>query len=204
MNTALTIEEQHDALQSQWLEDVIRRKRHYLRYLPPRGKVDFVLVAKMTSIGKKDAEELDPGELRYPAPHLNLLLSLGDLILNYGAHRHLCKPGETYYLTDLGKCAIPPQQARGKLEREEFDFWYPKLLEELELVAKPTATVIPVGRATWNFLRKKSDFPRRLVGPVLHWSKQTTGAAQMASTLFPSEWEEIPASNKLGRPVQEH
>ena len=191
MTTALTIKEQHDALQSQWLEEVIRRERHYLRYLPPRGKVDFVLVAKMTSIGKKDAEELEPGELRYPAPHLNLLISLGDLILNYGAHRHLCKPGETYYLTDLGKCAIPPQQAKGKLEREEFEFWYPKLKEELELVAKPTATVVPVGRATWKFLRKQSDFPYRLEGPVLHWSKQLIGAAQMASTLFPPEWEKF-------------
>ena len=144
----------------------------------------------MTSIGKKDAEELKPGEVSYPAPNLNLLISIGDLTLNYGAHRHLCKPGEAYYITDLGKCAIPPQQARRK-QREEFTFWYPKLLEELELVAKPTATVVVVGRATWNFLQKHSEFPYRLVGPILHWSKQTVGAAQMASTLFPAEWEEF-------------
>ena len=58
-------------------------------------------------------------------------------------------------------------------------------------MAKPTATVIPVGRATWNFLRKKKLSGRsyRLRGPILHWSKQLIGAAQMASTLFPSEWE---------------
>ncbi len=188
---AQTIKEQHEALQDQWLEYAIERGRHYLRYLPPRGKVDYVLVAKMTSIDKDKAEELEPGELCYPAPHLNLLISIGDLTLNYGAHRYLCKPGETYYLTDLGKCAIPPQQAKGKLEREEFTFWYPKLLEELKLVAKPTATVVAVGRATWNFLEKQSDFPYRLEGPILHWSPQLVAAAQMASTLFPSEWEEF-------------
>ena len=191
MTTGQTIKEQHDALQNQWLEYAIGRGHHYLRYLAPRGKVDYVLVAKMTSISEKDAEELDPGELRYPAPHLNLLISIGDLTLNYGAHRYLCKPGETYYLTDLGKCAIPPQQAKGKLEREEFEFWYPKLLEELELVAKPTTTVVAVGRATWNFLQKQSDFPHRLVGPILHWSPQLVGAAQMASTLFPTDWEKF-------------
>lgn len=196
MTTALSIKERHEALQSQWLADVVSKehKHHYLRYLPPRGKVDYVLVAKMTSIGKRKAEESDPGELSYPAPHLNLLISKGDLILNYGAHRHLCKTGETYYLTDLGKCAIPPQQARGKLEREEFEFWYTKLLEELELVAKPTATVVPVGRATWNFLQKKKrqcGFSFALAGPILHWSRQTIGAAQIASTLFPSEWEDF-------------
>lgn len=195
MTTTQTIKEQHGALQKQWLEYVIGRGRHYLRYLPPRGKVDYVLVAKMTSIDKNEAQGLDPGELlNYPAPHLNLLISIGDLTLNYGIHRYLCKPGETYYLTDLGKCAIPPQQANGKLEREEFEFWYPKLLEELDLVAKPTATVVPVGRATWNFLQKQqkqSEFPYRLVGPILHWSPQLVAAAQMASTLFPSEWEEF-------------
>ena len=195
MTTAQTFKEQHDALQNQWLEYAIGRERHYLRYLPPQGKVDYVVVAKMTSIDKSKAQRLDPGELlNYPAPHLNLLISIGDLTLNYGVYRYLCKPGETYYLTDLGKCAIPPQQARGKLEREEFEFWYPKLLEELELVAKSTATVVAVGRATWNFLQKQqkqSEFPYQLVGPILHWSPQLVAAAQMASTLFPSEWEEF-------------
>ena len=67
MTTAQTIKERHDALQEQWLRDAIGRKRHYLRYLPPRDKVDFVLVAKMTSIGKREAEELEPGELTYPS-----------------------------------------------------------------------------------------------------------------------------------------
>ena len=74
------------------------------------------------------------------------------------------------------------------------------------MVAKPTATVIPVGRATWNFLRKQAGFPYRLVGPILHWGKQTVGAAQMASTLFPLEWEEYrqtQAVKDLGKSIEE-
>ncbi len=119
------------------------------------------------------------------------------MILNYGAHRHLCKPGETYYLTDLGKCAIPAKVAKGKIiEEKEFDFWYPKFLEELKLVAKPNATVIPVGSATGNFLKMKSEedpsgFNYRLASPILHWSTAAIVAAKMASSLFPKEWEEF-------------
>ncbi|MDE2808120.1 MAG: hypothetical protein OXN90_06835, partial [Gemmatimonadota bacterium] len=102
--------------------------------------------------------------------------------------------------------AIPPSEARGKLQEDEFRFWYPRLLEELELVAKPTAIVIPVGRATWNLLQKQSGFPYRLAGPVLHWGKQTVGAALMASTLFPEEWQvyrQTPIVKELSKSIEE-
>ena len=187
-----TFKEQYDSLQSQWRQLAKNHGHHYLQYLAPRGSVDFVLVGKMTSIGEKDAADTEPG--CYPAidpPGFNLLISLGDLILNYGAHRHLCKPGETYYLTDLGKCAIPPGQAKGKRADDEFNKWYPMLLEELKLVAKPNATVIPVGGATGNFLKRQSDFCYRLTEPVLHWSRAAIVAAKMASSLFPHEWKEF-------------
>ena len=182
--------EQYDALQHQWRMRAKDHSHHYLQYLAPRSPVDYVLVGKMTSIGEKDAAKTKPG--CYPAidpPHFNLHVSLGDLILNYGAHRHLCKPGETYYLTDLGKCAIPPGRAKGKLQDNEFNEWYPTFLEELKLVAKPGATVIPVGGATGNFLKSQSDFRYRLTEPVLHWSRAAVAAAKMASSLFPDEWK---------------
>ncbi len=118
------------------------------------------------------------------------------MILNYGAHRHLCKPGETYYLTDLGKCAIPAKVAKGKIEEKEFDFWHDKFLEGLKLVAKPNATVIPVGSATGNFLKRKCEedplsFTWRLAAPILHWTTAAIVAAKMASSLFPKEWKEF-------------
>ena len=184
--------EQHDALQHQWRQRAKDHGHQYLQYLAPRSPVDYVLVGKMTSIGEKDAAMTEPG--CYPTidpPGFNLHVSLGDLILNYGAHRHLCKPGETYYLTDLGKCAIPPGRAKGKLQDNEFHDWYPILLEELKLVAKPNATVVPVGGATGNFLKGQPDFPYPLAEPVLHWSSAAIVAAKMASSLFPDEWKEF-------------
>lgn len=183
--------EQHDALQSQWRQLATKHGHHYLQYLAPKGPVDFVLVAKMTSIDERAASELSPGDYPNVAPPFNLYVSLGDLILNYGAHRHLCKPGEAYYLTDLGKCAIPPKRAKGKLQRDEFNDWYPLLLEELELVAKPNAIVIPVGSATGKFLGTQENFPYRLAEPILHWSRAAVAAAKMASSLFPLEWKEF-------------
>ena len=187
-----SLREQYDALQSQWRQLAIEHEHHYLQYLAPRAPVDFVLVAKMTSINEQAATEIPPGE--YPAippPGFNLLVSLGDLILNYGAHRHLCKPGETYYLTDLGKCALPPKHVKGILQEKEFIAWYPLLLDELKLVAKPDATVIPVGSATGNFLKRQRNFPYALTEPILHWSTAAIVAAKMAGSLFPQEWNEF-------------
>ena len=183
--------EQYGNLQSQWRQLAKDHCHQYLKYLTPRAPVDFVLVAKMTSIGEKDAAEVPPGEFPDIAPPgYNLLTSMGDLILNYGAHRHLCRPGERYYLTDLGKCAIPPKYAKGKIQNEEFTAWYPMLLDELRLVAKPEATVVPVGSATGNFLKAQPNFPYRLTTPILHWSTAAVSAAKMAGSLFPREWDE--------------
>ena len=192
MTTNQAFSEQYDALQHQWRQRAKNHGHQYLQYLAPRSPVDYVLVGKMTSIGEKDAAMTEPG--CYPAidpPHFNLHVSLGDLILNYGAHEHLCKAGETYYLTDLGKCAVPPGRAKGKVEEKEFDEWYPVLLEELKLVAKPNATVIPVGGATGNFLKRRTNFPYRLTEPILHWSRAAFVAAKMASSFFPDEWLEF-------------
>ena len=193
MNTPQTFQEHYDALQTQWHQSAKDHRHHYLKYLPPHGPVDFVLVGKMTSIRQEDADKLSPGEPPpVPPPGFNLLITLGDLLLNYGAHRHLCKPGETYYLTDLGKCAVPPKEARGKTQEQEFNRWYPMLLTELQLVAKPHATVVPVGSATGDFLKKRqSNFPFRLAEPVLHWSRAATAAAKMASSFFPEQWKEF-------------
>ena len=91
-----TFREKYDALQHQWRKRAKDHGHHYLKYVAPRDPADFVLVAKMTSIGEKGVAETEPG--CYPAtdpPHFNLHVSLGDLILNYGAHRHLCRIGAT-------------------------------------------------------------------------------------------------------------
>ena len=109
-----SLREQYDALQSQWRQLAIEHEHHYLQYLATRAPVDFVLVAKMTSINEQAATEIPPGE--YPAippPGFNLLVSLGDLILNYGAHRHLCKPGETYYLTRIHRKEVAEPTGQG-------------------------------------------------------------------------------------------
>ena len=127
-------------------------------------------------------------------PPKSLYGSLNDLTLHYSCRRHLCKAGENYYMTDLGKAAIPASQVKSANKTRELDFWYPMFLEEVALIANPTATIIPVGRTTYNFLNKKpkTDFGDRiLANPILHWSKQLIAAAKMASSFFPKEWEKF-------------
>ncbi len=190
--TQPTFRQRYDDLQNKWRQFAISHDDYYLQYLPPSAPVDFILVGKMTSIDEKAASNLSPG--KYPnieTVPFNLYATLGDWVLNYGAHRHLCKPGETYYLTDLAKCAIPPKLAKGKHQEKKFSDWYPLLLEELKLVTKPKATVIPIGSATSEFLRRQENFPYPLTDPILHWSRAAVAAAKMASSFFPHEWKEF-------------
>ena len=193
--------QQYETLQAKWRQHAKNHKSHYLPYAPPRGKVDYVLVAEIPNVDvkKAEAENVEWGD--YPLdefePPKSLYGSLNDLTLHYACRRYLCKAGETYYITDLGKAAIPASQVKSADKRREFDFWYPKFLEELALVAKPTGTIIPVGRTTYHFLSKKpnTDFGDRiLANPILHWSKQLVAAAKMASSFFPNEWEQFQES----------
>ena len=188
MNPKHGLQAKYEDLQTQWRQCAISHKHHYLSYLPPPAPVDFVLVAKMTSIREADARDTPPG--RHPVdPGFNLMDSPGDFILNHSAHSYLCEPGETFHLTDLAKCALPAGEAKGKRQAHEFDFWYSSLLEELALVTKPTTIVVPVGSATANFLKQQNGFEYQLAEPILHWSRAATAAAKMASSLFPEEWD---------------
>ena len=183
--------ELYDRMQNEWRQCAKVRKCHYIAFAPPQSRVDFVLVAMMPSVNEKAADGVPFGD--YPlnesdAPN-GLYSALGDLILHHSVRRYLCERGEKYYITDLAKAAIPAGKVTPKLQREEFNFWYPKLLDELNLVAKPTATIIPVSHTTANFLRDINDkLPYRLTHPILHWSRQLTAAAKMASSFFPKEW----------------
>ncbi len=197
MTTDLDFHQQYETLQAQWRQHAINRKRHYLPYVSPSSKVDYVLVAEIPNVDEKKAEAENVKWGDYPLTEFDapksIFTSLGDLTLHYAARRHLCKTGETYYITDLGKAAIPAGEAK-KLQMKEFSFWYCEFLKELELVAKPTATIIPVGSATSKFLKRKpkTDFAGRMLAePILHWSKQVTGAAKMASGFFPNEWRKF-------------
>ena len=178
----------YGVLQDQWRQLAISDGCNYLSFLAPAGVVDFVLVGAVVNIDNKAVTGSPPGH--HPAePFPNFLVSQSDFILHYSARAYLCRPNEMYHITDLGKSAIPAGKAKGKRQREEFNKWYPRLLDELALVTKPSALVIPIGSDVHNFLKSKSNFGYRLSEPILHPSRATTGAATMASKFFDEEWK---------------
>ena len=122
--------------------------------------------------------------------------------LHYCVDRWLCQGSGSYYLTDLAKGAVfgsvPWPENWEKYER-----WYPLLLAELELVAKPDAMVISIGSSAGGFLVQRGL--RGHVGRVPHYSARSRALGNMASA-YPTEWKsfreeifELPS----GKPVSD-
>ena len=66
--------------------------------------------------------------------------------------RFLCQQGRTYHLTDVSKGAMPVTVAALDRDRR-YEEWYPLLLEEIEIVGKPSAPVIAIGKKVEAFLQ---------------------------------------------------
>ena len=60
----------------------------------------------------------------------------------------------TYHITDLSKGAMRVTDASSSLalRYERYKRWYPLLCEEIKLVARPNAPIIPVGHVVRDFL----------------------------------------------------
>jgi len=92
-----------------------------------------------------------------------------DFLLHFCVRSYLRSRCQIYYLTDLTKGAMPVKIAwENRFER--YDRWYPLLLDELALVARPSCTVFAIGRAVEHYLSRKT-FEWPMVG-LLHYSRQ--------------------------------
>ena len=122
--------------------------------------------------------------------------------LHYCVDRWLCQGSGSYYMTDLAKGAVfgsvPWPENWEKYER-----WYPLLLAELELVAKPDATVISISSSAGGFLVQRGL--KGHVGRVPHYAARPSALGKMASAC-PTEWKsfrdetfELPS----GKPVSD-
>ena len=136
----------------------------YLPTVMPSGPVDYVLVAMEPSMGGKSKDEVqkqvDDG-LR------NFCNSTEDFILHFCARNYLCRDGETYHVTDLAKGTMPTKiKAAGNAEK--YADWYLLFEKELDLIAKPGARIISIGKPVGRFLSGKG-LPGH-VGTILHYS----------------------------------
>ena len=80
------------------------------------------------------------------------------------------------------------------LDRERrYKDWYPLLLKEIEIVGKPGAPVIAIGRKVEEFLRKKGmeEETNRKLYSVLHYSFQASASWKMMEAQYPKLYEEF-------------
>lgn len=177
----------HD-LEEQFRSQVERDRAHVIErvvqywgvYLPceePKDQVDYVFVGMEPSFGwakdVKDAEgKIAEGYRNFVGPQKKsdpLALFIQSI------NRFLCEKGETYHLTDLSKGAMPVTVAALDRDRR-YEQWYPLLLDEIEIVGKPGAPVIAIGKKVETFLRKHRlhNKPGRPLYRVLHYSRQAS------------------------------
>lgn len=160
----------------------------YLPNLMPDSPVDYVLIGAEPSgtWGSKEATESIENGFK------NFHGSWGDFILHYSIREFLLESGQTYHLTDLSKGAMPTTLAKiGGPDR--YDRWFPLLKKELEIVAKPDARVIAIGKSTRDFLSKKG-----LNGfsgdTIVHYSQQAAGSWKVMAESYKEHFNQFSAT----------
>ena len=171
----------------QLFRDQVEQDRPYAEgwgvYLPneePKSSVDYILVGMEPSFQWaktiEDAEKKIAGGFRNGAPAR----------FTQSIERFLCQPGQTYHLTDISKGAMPVKAAA--LNRElRYEGWFLLLLEEIEIVGKPGAPVIAIGKKVEAYLQRRdlTSITGRPLYRVPHYS-------YLASAYFKGEAEKDP------------
>lgn len=134
----------------------------------PDGTVEYVVICMEPSLGRW-ARSPAEAKSKVEAGFRNFASSFEDFILHLCVRRHLCGPQRRYHMTDLSKGAMFVDRAN-QARAERYDRWYALLLEEIDLVAAPSAGIIAVGKAVSLQLgRRQFDRP---FTRVIHYSGQ--------------------------------
>ena len=183
----MSFSEQYAALEGKFKEQVEKDNEIlgidscFLANVAPKAQVDYVLVA------------MEPSRPANIASIKNFAVSVEDFILHFCAKEYLCK-GEcerTYHITDLSKGAMRVSDASSSpaLRYERYKRWYSLLCEEIKLVARPNAPIIPVGYVVRDFLtvQKMSD----LKDEILHYSQSAARHRPKMAELHPEQFSEF-------------
>ena len=183
----MSFSEQYAALEGKFKEQVEKDNEDlgiescFLANVAPKTPVDYVLVA------------MEPSRPANIDSIKNFAVSVEDFILHFCAKEYLCK-GEcerTYHITDLSKGAMRVTDASSSpaLRYERYKRWYPLLCEEIKLVARPNAPIIPVGHVVRDFLtvQKMSD----LKDEILHYSQSAGPHRTKMPKRYPEQFSEF-------------
>ena len=129
------------------IERVVQGCGVYLPSKEPEDQVDYFIVGMEPSFAWadniEDAAKKIAGGLR------NFCMPEDDsqplALFMLSIEGFLCQAGETYHLTDVSKGAMPVTVAALDRDRR-YKEWYPLLLKEIAIVARPRAPIIAVGK----------------------------------------------------------
>jgi hypothetical protein len=141
----------------------------YLPNFTPFAPVDAILIGMEPSL--RWTRTPGGAALRIAAGFRNFMWSPEDFILHYAARHFLCSNGRTYHITDVSKGAMAVAQAN--VDRDaRYARWIVLLREEVELIAKPHARIVAIGREV-RALLGRHGFDRDVDG-VMHYSAQAS------------------------------
>ena len=180
----MSFSEQYAALECKFKEQVKKDNEDFgiescfLANVAPKAQVDYVIVA------------MEPSRPANIDSIKNFAVSVEDFILHFCVNKYLCK-GEcerTYHLTDLSKGAMLVSDASSSpaLRYERYKRWYPLLCEEIELVARPNAPIIPVGYVVRDFLCVQKT--PRLEDEILHYSQSAASHRPKMKRCYPDRY----------------
>jgi hypothetical protein len=158
----------------------------------PLGPVDYIFVCMEPSVG--EVRYADEARAKVAAGMRNFVNSIEDFILHFAIKQYLCAPAQRYHITDLSKGRMSVERAAAD-RTQRYDRWYGLLLEELDLVALPGATIFAVGRKVEEHLARRS-FPRP-VTYVPHYSPSAKRARAAGIVGHEKEFERFRGSISL-------
>jgi len=148
----------------------------YLPNFTPPAPVDAILICMEPSLrwwARTPAEAAS----RIAAGFRNFMWSPEDFILHYAARRSLRPAGQADHITDVSKGAMTV--AKANIERRaRYARWVALLHEEVELIAKPQARIVAIGREV-RALLDRHGFDRNVAG-VMHYSAQASRSRNTA------------------------
>jgi hypothetical protein len=144
----------------------------YLPNFTPSGPVDAILIGMEPSLGRWARTPAD-ATAKIAAGFRNFMWSPEDFILHYAVRRFLCSGSATYHVTDISKGAMTVKKAHSG-RRARYERWLPLLVKEIQLVAKPSAHIIAMGRDVSGFL-ERLDLEREFAS-IIHYSPLANAA----------------------------
>lgn len=181
----MSFSEQYAALECKFKEQVEKDNEDlgidscFLANVAPKAQVDYVLVA------------MEPSRPANIDSIKNFAVSVEDFILHFCASEYLCKGKPTYHITDLSKGAMRVSDASSSpaLRYKRYKRWYSLLCEEIKLVARPNAPIIPVGYVVRDFLTVQKM--EHLEDEILHYSQSAGPHRTKMAKCYPDQFSKF-------------